>query len=336
MIWLLACTGPSDSVPIKESEPPPCIAEPLTVFPEDGTQGAYWKTPIEFALSQPDSVARIVTDIPGELVLSSDSRVFKWVLTEPLNPETEYTVSLEGCFGSMSTTFTTSSYGRPLSVETSSLEGKSFEMDFQAGRDDTQVSTLIRPYLTGKIRVLVEDVRGHALTLRGQYSFVGDFSDTCDLGYQEAVFNEPPAFTTIPTDLPFPALYGFQLQGTFSPDGEALMAHVAGQWDVRDLDKISVDIGYSPEQLCGMLAAAELPCSACEDGESYCMNLEASLIPGLSAEPIEPPLEVCNSCATGKAPLVFGLASLLMIRRKAPCPQKNSKVSPVLPTIKAL
>lgn len=319
MLFLFACPAPEDSAEPQESETSACIADPLTAFPADQEANAYWKTPIEFAISQPDATAEVVTDIPGHVVISEDGRVYRWVPDGALEPHTSYTVTLKACFGEMVTTFTTGAYGDGLSVDPESLEGREFELDLLEGRSDSQVATLIRPYLMGKVRVRITDVRDRAMTVQGQYSFRGDFSDVCDVGTQYAVFDRPPAFITIPTDLPFPSLYDFRIDGTLSADGEEMLAHVEGQWDVRDLSKIEYDIGYTPDQLCGVMAAAALPCQPCQDGENYCMNLSASLVPGKSKEPIVKSDQQCTSCASASGPAFLGVfAGLGLLLRARP------------------
>ncbi len=290
----------------------PCISEVTTTFPADGAVDVYVRAPLSFYLTQADTVSeggpQIRTDIPGRLSVAEQGRRLDWVPEAPLAPLTDYALTVALCSGETTVRFRTGEAGAPLTVEPSLLEGRSWRLQLKQGRAEGQVADLIAPYLIGEVLLSVDDVREYAMTVRGTFSSDGSRGRACDLGTQQAVFRDAPYFVTIPTDLPFPALYGLQVEGTFSPDGERIDGvRIHGFWDARDLTRLGLDSEYTPERLCGLLGSLQLPCTACRDGEPLCMEVAGALIPGVAAEAMPPIGEVCEGCAVaGGAGLPMG------------------------------
>ena len=104
-------------------------------------------------------------------------------------------------------------------------------------------------------------------------------------------FKAAPTFSVGPIDVPFTlAGYGIRLYdsiatATFASDGSYFAGGtIAGSLDARDIvDALAgKDIlpAESPEAVCDIIANAKLPCTACADGEPYCLYLEVRDVTG--------------------------------------------------------
>ena len=137
--------------------------------------------------------------------------------------------------------------------------------------------------------------------------------DVClpTLEFPEASFLENPYFEIGPTDLNVDllgysmTLEGAHISGAFSADGAVIGGvEFSGLVDLEALGEL---FGYDASALCLLIAAFDVECVECSDGDMSCLgmrmiDMDAGEVTGLEIEYIE--MEDCHEeCATlGKNP----------------------------------
>ncbi|MFH1466189.1 MAG: Ig-like domain-containing protein [Pseudomonadota bacterium] len=258
-------------------------------WPTDGTSDLYYRSDIEFYLSDPDpdgtptlSLTSGGQLIPGESRLSEDAETVTFTPAAPLQPQAEYTATLNYCQGEASIAFLTSELGAPLEVD---LEGRTYSVSLLGGRVveppgfGDVIATLI-----GQPDVLVEVQQAD-----DQLVFLGAIAETnsdeqnlCSptIDFPPADFSDapyfevPPSLVDIEVDGTTLSLHEFTMAGTFAADGGYFGGGViGGELDTRDLVDLVPEV-EDPEEACELMASFGAPCRACtSDDEPLCLRV---------------------------------------------------------------
>jgi hypothetical protein len=289
-----------------------CEATVRTISPaSDGQANFYFRDNVVFALSEGADTAEVqLTTLDGTVMEGStwiddqveDGDDLQVVFTpdEPLAPGTEYTATLDYCGGQPSVEFQTSALGTPIE-NPDALSGGTYTMDLSQAH-------VVKPGIAAQALLMLVD--NHlALQVNGASDDTLDVTiaptdaqtglqDTCIPSLNASMpnnFEARPTFMVGPVDVPF-TLAGFSMRlydasasATFSADGSFFAGGtIAGNLDARDVVMALSGRGVlpsdSPEALCDIIGNAKLPCTACSDGEPYCLYLEVNEVSGHRGE----------------------------------------------------
>ncbi len=276
-----------------EPEPPitddtgDCYLSIDEVWPADGAVDAYYRSDIEWELSDPDTEMTPIftvwagsTEVAGDTWLSGDEETVYFTPAEPFEPVTAHTVVLTTCRGEAETAFTTSELGLPLEVD---IVGKTWSVDLEQGRvvKPEGVGDIIFELGVPPVLVEVQEADG-SLELMGALALDDGTQDPCSptIPFPSADFSEEPFFqvpaslvTLEVMDVVLP-VHEFVLKGTVAPDGSWFGgAVIGGELDARDIVDV-IDEVDTPEDLCNLTASFGAPCQPCSsDGEEYCLEV---------------------------------------------------------------
>ena len=283
----------------------PCEDLVTSANPVDGDTDWYWREPIRVRVETEgaDAYAAEVRQegipLTSELVWDESGLAFTLDTPVPLVPETDHQLVLVDCQGTTVHQFRTNAFGLPLTEGTGSLWGNTYVVDLAAAEwiEPGGFGSILQIYFSAPILVGVTYAQGSDIDLMGAVGYRNDLGEILQDPTQDT-FDFPVAANT---DLPwFQAssdilvtidgvpitIYGFELSGTFAPDGSALGgATVEGLGDTRAMGAL-VDRPGDEGALCEMAGSLGAQCQDCPDGEPYCLALEArsvdgSLAPGL-------------------------------------------------------
>lgn len=276
-----------------------CEVTLIGAEPADGAVDVGLTTTVVFTLSEADATATIETDIAG--TTTNDGLTVTFTPDAPLESATAYTVTLNYCAGSESTTFNTvAGFADKVDQKTYALELQKASIDQPAG-----VGGLISDQLPEYILMQVLSADSSSIQFMGALAIDGSDpieQDTCTatLPFPSADFSGQPAFSVGPQDTVLAVggysatLYSMELAANFTADGSAIEnGTLNGQLDMREVAEL---LGYSPDTACSLLSAFGAPCEACpSDGGAYCVtivasNLNGSVVDGLSL------VEVTENC----------------------------------------
>lgn len=325
-------TGPDTGV-----DPPDdtgdCPGTFTSSIPTDGAVDAYYRAAVEFELASPDASAWAEADFVGVSSLSDDGRTVLFTPFAPLSPNTAYSATVHGCFGSSTIKFTTSDYGSPL-ADPAALLGRTYRLDLAEGRWLVPASTgsLFAAEIERAGLLHITGVDEGSLSLfvaaaaADETPIVQDPTvNTAQLS--PADFTAAPWFVLNTPTAVFPfagvnvEVHNAALEGTFAADGSGIGGgRVTGEIDTRSLASL-LDAQAEPESMCETLLSVGVECVDCPDGEPLCVEvvvdrLTASEVPG--AEVVEV-TDGTGTCAVVGAALPLGWwgAALLRRRRKA-------------------
>lgn len=268
-----------------------CGVSVSSTWPTNGETDAYYRTDIEFQLSDVDpgnpsiSLADAAgTAVDGSTSLSEDGKTVYFYPSAPLEPETSYTATLSYCTGDASIEFTTSSLGKPLTTD---IVDKAYIVDLDgarflepAGVADLLLGQLSNSILLGVVATSPDLQMIGALSVDG-----GTEQDTCTptIDFPPADFSESPYFAIGPqTTIISAAGYDIQIDnleisGTFAADGSYFGGGVlAGQLDARALAPLVADLlgTDDPDTICATLVGFGVECKTCDsDGADYCIDV---------------------------------------------------------------
>jgi hypothetical protein len=301
---LLGC--PNDTDTSFEDTSVDCPVTIDKTHPLDGATDAYYRSAIEFHLSEPDPTALVIADFDGIQTDRGGGSIILFTPTAPLDPETTYTVGLEYCRGAPSIEFTTSALGTAL-TDPAALVGRTFTLDMLQARfvAGAEVAATAATLFDRNLLASVLGLDGDWLRLRLGKALADDTGNqdfcarTVDL--PPADVSNLPWFHLLTDELQFGAyaadmsLYQLQVSGTFSADGSAIggltMKTVVDSRDIATL--IS---GQTADSLCEIMGNLYIPCEPCPtDGYSYCFNLSFE---DLSGTPVDSELESVESANT--------------------------------------
>ena len=292
-------------------DPEACEDAFVTVSPEDGTAGWYWRDAPELTADSDDLAAysaRLVkadgTEVPVELTQNPSSNLrYNVVPSSHLEPNTDYELHYADCFGENVSRFRTSSFGQPLADGPTTVSNKTYLLDLVGATwtepavlagiisiyfntpillgvryaDDELIDLLGAPGLADDLGNVIQD------RLAPSWSFpLTDFTESpyVEIATPEITLQFRDGGTTY--DIP---VEDFLLQATFSEDGNQLGGAVlSGFADSRYISGL-IDPS-DPGALCDLALSAGVSCQACTDGQPYCLRLvgkdiSGEAIPGL-------------------------------------------------------
>jgi hypothetical protein len=313
LLALAACPAPGDDKPIDDTGPfsdddtgdtdtdtdtdVPCEASVLSMEPLDGATAVYYRDPLIVSFEGDGSSAAFTLTDAGGVETSFDAA---WTeggvqaeLATVLAANTTYTLTVDVCGATSSSSFTTSSLGAPLTVTPEELLGRTYVFRLSEA-DITQPSFLdivASSYLTvpllisvtasdettidliGGLGELENDGSYTQLTSEETWDFpAGDFSAQ---PYFEA-YAESIVITFSGIDIP---IEQFHLSGTFTADGSRIERGVgSGLGDSRNMGPLVMREADDYGAICEIAAAAGVECEPCSDGEPYCIYIVAEQI----------------------------------------------------------
>lgn len=223
----------------------------------------------------------------------------------PLTPLTGYQLSATVCDVDTTSTFTTSELGTPLDEDTLTLLGKTFSFRL-SDSDITEpafLNLIAGTYLTVPILLGVESVDSAQIhmigglgddsgaTIKQESLPTWDFP-SADFTTQPFFHAESPLITIMYGDVPIP-IADFNISGTFNRTGTTIEeGHATGIGDSRYMSELVGKPADDYGAVCDLAAAAGVVCTACADGEPYCLyivaeNIIASEVEGLTMAVIE-------------------------------------------------
>ncbi len=303
-------TGETDDETGDTNVVTPCETVATATTPEDEESGWYYRDPLFVTFSDDAAGATFaLTDPAGTAVSLSEGWSdgnFQVTLTPdvPLAGNTTYTLHIEVCEYTGDLTFTTSAYGSPMEESADALVGKTYVLDLSKSEilQPEGLGLFLASYLTEPLLIGVNNADESLIGLvgaqgykkaDGTYKQVGD-----DVWiFPDADFTTNPYFSASTPSIGIDYLdatitiESFELAGTFAPDGSAIGGgHAQGWGDTREMGPL-LELGDDPGAVCEFIDALGLgvSCSACADGEPYCLFLEvefdeAPLAEGLTIE----------------------------------------------------
>ncbi len=313
-----------------------CPTELEQTLPEDGARDFYWRSALEFRLSAPDPTATVDAPFAGATTRAEDGELLIFQPDAPLSPDTDYTVRLEGCFGTQTIDFRTSSYGRPV-ADPGGLLGRTYHVDLSDARvvSPPGIGSVLLTYVTTEsllgVTYVSADEVGFLLGGAARSGTEQDL-DVNTVPLPMADYSAAPYATVGPQDVMLDVagldlpVYDFYFSGTFAPDGSSIGGGVArGIMDTRPLVPL-LDESGDPSALCDLAASFGGLCEACgADGEPYCLSfvldqIDAEEVRGLALVPVTGGTGGTGCGTTQPAlPLAWiGLLALAARRRPSP------------------
>lgn len=291
------CTNGKDSAEPTDTTST-CAVTAAAEYPVNDAVDAYYRSNIEFELSDADPTAVIsLVDASGAAVdgtssLEDDDELVVFTPAAPLSPSTSYTATLTWCGGDASINFTTSALGAATTVD---LTGKTYNIDITSGRfvEPAGVGDLIGGLLENSILFGVTEVTDSTISFRGAISETGTTDqDVCTPSLNDfpAADYADPYFALSANELAL-SVGGFDINidainisGTFAADGSYFGGgELSGELDARDIGPLLADQleDTSPDAICDLLIGFGVVCSPCSsDGEAYCATLMVDQLVG--------------------------------------------------------
>ncbi len=291
LLALAGCGKTSDGTASETGTPDPgptCDTTVSSTDPTNGSMDHFYRDPIVFNLSEPDTSALVLTDIVGETRFEDGGATVVFTPEGNLSASTEYTVSLDYCFGEPSITFTTSHYGSPLEAS-ADLEGRTYSIAFGTGEYTTgeNAGDLLNALFTRPVLIQLQDVDGpylDVLTALGRRDVEPPEQDTCarTIELNHVSMNDLPRVSGGVEDFEFGAQGGqlrfasLAFEGTISSDASSIggIAYEA----VMGVDEI---VDLLPEfgnlyDVCSLAENLGIPCSPCPgDAGLDCISFAA-------------------------------------------------------------
>lgn len=320
LLLSLACTGTSEETgPVIDTGWFDDTAAPDTgacgdlvteTDPVAGETDVYWRDPMYVLTSSDDRDAygaRLLdasgAEVPATMVWGEGGAAFELWPDEPLSPVADHVLELTDCAGTTEIPFVTADYGLPLEGGTGTLVGNTYVIELSEAywEEPSGFGTILSLYFTTPVLIGVEWADERMLDLIGGQGYttgdgeVAQNMDEVTWDFPAADFDEHPYFHVQSEQISMKVegvdvdIYDFDLQGTFSPDGERLGgARISGLGDTRNMGPI-FGKGDDPGAICGMASAFGAICEDCPDGEPYCLFLKARSVygevsPGLRLE----------------------------------------------------
>ena len=294
LVLLAACGKEKDSAGDTDTKITGCTITAAAEYPIDGQVDAYYRSPVEFDLSEADSSASISltdgagADVAGTVSFSDDGETVYFTPSSPLTSSTSYTATLSWCSGeeSASIGFTTSALGAPLTAD---LVGRTYNVDITSGRflEPPGVGDLLGGLLENSILFGVTSADASSITFRGAISETGNTNqDVCTPSLEDlpsADFSGQPYFELSSNELALSVagitvnIDAITVSGTFAADGTYCGGGVlSGELDARDIGPLlegQLD-DTSPDAICDLLIGFGVACQSCSsDGQPYCATI---------------------------------------------------------------
>ncbi|MCB9777119.1 MAG: Ig-like domain-containing protein [Alphaproteobacteria bacterium] len=278
-----------------------CEVDIDSLEPDDGDTGVYWRDPMEVTLdgaTDPSNVTFTLTDsggaaIPVTASWSEGGLVATLTAGDGMTGNETYTLQVDVCGNSASTSFTTSAYGLPLEGDPVSLKDTAFYFDLPGATfvQPPGVGALLATFLDVPIILGITDVSSTQIDLLGAQGERNDADEWIqDLAqvtwdFPVADFGTSPYFEAEAAEIVIGYSYGgdiyeipvynFHVEGTFSADGTRIGGGRAiGKGDTRNMGPL-LGAGDEPDAVCEFLGTVGLVCEDCGDGNETCITLEA-------------------------------------------------------------
>lgn len=285
-LFLAACsTTDSGAKDSEDGTTPACETTIKGTYPADGAMDAYYRTTIEFELSEADTTAVVTAPFAGTQSTSEDGKTVIFTPTDALSASTSYDVTLDYCGGTATISFTTSALGGP--VEASSLLGRTYLLDLSSATitEPPNVGDILKNYLTVGILTGVTEASQTSLTMLGALEngdTTGNDQDYCTptIPFPAADFSGNPYFEIAGDSVVISVsdydveLRNLKIGGTFAADGSYYGgATLEGTVDTRAFDSLA---GGETGAVCDLVSSFGVECEACAgDGEPYCLSIKA-------------------------------------------------------------
>lgn len=309
----VACSGDKESA--ADTAPVGCTITVDKTVPTSGATDFYYRSAVEFVLSDADSTATVSsTTFSGTQSASEDGKTIYFTPTEPLSPSTDYTVSISLCGGEQvaDLSFRTSDLGGSMN-DTGILANKGYNLDLAKARivEPPNIGSVLGSVLTTPILIGVTSVSTDKIQMIGAIAKEGTTDqDYCtpSIDFPEADFSKAPFFEIGPEDTTITVsgaaikINQLQVSGTFASDGSYFGGGtLSGSLDARDIATALPDLGDA-DALCGIIAGFGATCESCPDGQAYCLSLVADQITAtaISKGLEEVAGEDCPGCETGE------------------------------------
>ena len=265
-----------------------CDVTISSTYPEAGATDHYYLDPIRFVLSEPDSSAKVVTDVSGTTTTDAGGRTIVFTPDEPLEPSTSYTVGLDYCYANADISFSTSSYGMPIDPDVE-LEGRVFSLDLTSGdyTEGENAGELLNALFTRHVLFELQDIEGNevsALTAVSKKSDDPIEQDLCarTVPVSGIDMSAAPYFAVDFSELVFGAHDGelrftnFAVDGSISSDGSRIGGIAfSATMAVDEMSRVLPDVG-GVEALCAMAENLGIPCRTCpSDDFALCITVAA-------------------------------------------------------------
>ncbi|MCB9663087.1 MAG: hypothetical protein H6732_03170 [Alphaproteobacteria bacterium] len=288
-----------------------CRERLVEVAPGDGAERWYWRTPPRFTVTQPweGYQAQLSTSdgllIPSTLEVSDDGLTYTVRPDEALAPDAEHVLELEDCDGRTELRFTTSTLGLPLEGGTSSLSGRTWQLDLaratwlQPGGFGPTLGGFLEsaPILVG-VRLATDDVvRWIGTNGTGGTGGITQSIKYPTWAFPTVPFGEAPYFEVETAGIELAVgdsllpISELRFTGTFSADGTRIGgATLSGSGDTRFAGGAAGNAA-DPGAFCQLAEGLGVQCEPCADGKPYCMTVEvvdlsAPEVPGLTLVPV--------------------------------------------------
>ncbi len=285
--------GPYDPPADDPDAPPP---------PLDGSTDVYYRDPIEVNFEGSGASAGMSLVDAGGAAVAFET---EWatgnvqaLLSTVLAADTTYTLAVDVCGVTTTSTFTTSSLGAPLVGSPADLVGRAFvwRLSDATITEPSALGFLASTYLNLPLLLAVTDASETAIDLLGGIaileddgSYVQSSAPTWD--FPAGSFEEAPYFEAFADSIelnylgtPIP-IERFSLSGTFTADGTAIERGVgSGFGDTRYMAPLLNRPAEELGAVCEIAAAAGATCVPCIDGGPYCLYIVAEEITGVWEE----------------------------------------------------
>ncbi|MFT4977069.1 MAG: hypothetical protein ACI8S6_002974 [Myxococcota bacterium] len=289
---MTGCNGGKDSADT-DTNTGLCDVTATAEYPINDQTDAYYRSAIEFELSDPDDTATITladsagASVDGSVSLEDDGELVVFTPSASLAPSSGYTATLSWCGGEATISFTTSALGTPTEVD---LTGRTYNVDITSGRfiEPAGVGDLLGGLLENSILlgVTAVDTDAGSISFRGAISETGNSNqDVCTPSlndFPSASFADP--YFNLAADQLDLAVAGFELSiasinigGTFAADGSYFGGgELSGELDARELLPLlkEQELASTADEICDLLLGFGVACQACAtDGEVYCASI---------------------------------------------------------------
>lgn len=272
-----------------------CSLALLSTTPEDGAGDVYYRDPLVVSFDGGDASADATisladaagTDVPATATWGEGG--VQATLDVVLQPLTTYTLTVDVCDATTTSTFTTSELGTPLTVASADLQGRTYVFRLSEA-DITEpafLDVIADSYLNVPLLLGITAADDTSIDLLGA---LGDLND--DGSYSQdlaqTTWDFPAAdFTTSPfffaqaeyivlsyQGTPIP-IEDFTIEGTFTADGtEIVKGRATGLGDSRELGSMIFG-DDDPAAICNLAEDQGVYCVPCADGGPYCLEIVA-------------------------------------------------------------
>lgn len=299
-------SGRTDSVPDTDTEA--CTVSLVSTVPVSEADDVYYRDPVVVSFDG-DAVAAgasiQIVEPSGYAALIevewSEGNVQAEVRLRSPAPNTEYELVVTVCDVTTSVHYTTSDVGTAIAGGNESLLDHTYVFSLADANITTPafLDALAGQYLTVPLLFNVTAVDDTSIDFLGALGYLDPSDGTyyqIDLptwDFPAGDFSESPFFwaqadnITIMYDvIPIP-VEGFYLEGVFSSDGNYILeGRATGKADSRYMAELLGRPADEYSAVCDFAALAGVYCEPCQDGEEYCLyieaeDIEAVYVPGL-------------------------------------------------------